>query len=52
METIENIYATYTLDDDNKKNVNEKLYITSKNVQYKILNYDSDYLCYNMNIYI
>ena len=49
METIENIYATYTLDDDNKKNVNEKLYITSNNVQYKILNYDSDYLCYNID---
>lgn len=47
MESIENIYAVYTLDDSKKHNVNEKLYTTTNNVEYKILNYDSDYLCFN-----
>ena len=40
MESIENIYAVYTLDDSKKHNVNEKLYTTTNNVEYKILNYD------------
>jgi len=47
MESIENTYTVYNLDDSKKQNINEKLYTTANNVEYKILNYDSNYLCYN-----
>ena len=46
MESIEDIYRCYSIYDKKAKRIDEKLYITNNNVQYKLLNYDKNLISY------